>query len=45
MRAVVRAVSPAEFEAWAARQRKDIQAAQKGLADQRTQREKESQIR
>jgi cytochrome c oxidase subunit 2 len=45
MRAVVRAVSPAEFEAWASQQRRDIQAAQRGLADQRTERERRSQIR
>jgi cytochrome c oxidase subunit II len=45
MRAVVRAVSPAEFEAWAARQREDIQAAQRGLTEQRTARERGSEIR
>ena len=45
MRAVVRAVSPAEFEAWAARQREDIEAAQEALARQRTARERRSEIR
>jgi cytochrome c oxidase subunit 2 len=45
MRAVVRAVSPAEFEAWAARQREDIEAAQRALTRQRTARERRSEIR
>jgi cytochrome c oxidase subunit 2 len=40
MLAVVRAVPPAEFEAWADRQRADIRAAQEGLARQREQRER-----
>ena len=40
MRAVVRAVPPDQFEAWAERQRNDILAAQKGLAQQRAEREK-----
>jgi cytochrome c oxidase subunit 2 len=40
MRARVRAVSPAAFEAWSKRQRADIRAAQQGLAQQRQQREK-----
>ena len=35
MRARVRAVPPAEYEAWADRQRDDIKAAQDGLAEQR----------
>jgi len=39
MRAVVRAVPPAEYEAWADQQRDDIKAAQDGLAQQREQRE------
>jgi len=39
MRAVVRAVTPAQYEAWADRQRDDIRAAQEGLARQREQRE------
>jgi heme/copper-type cytochrome/quinol oxidase subunit 2 len=37
MRAEVRAVTPAEYEAWAERQRADIKAAQEGLAEQRRQ--------
>jgi cytochrome c oxidase subunit 2 len=40
MRAVVRAVSPERFEAWAQRQSADIKAAQEGLAAQRRQRER-----
>jgi cytochrome c oxidase subunit 2 len=40
MRAVVRAVSPDRFEAWASRQRADIAAAQKALIVQRKQRER-----
>ena len=40
MRAVVKAVPPDEFEAWEKRQRSDILAAQKALAQQRTEREK-----
>ena len=39
MRAQVKAVSPAEFQAWADRQRADIKAAQTGLARQRASRE------
>jgi cytochrome c oxidase subunit 2 len=39
MRAVVRAVTPEEYESWAARQRQDIEAAKTGLADQRRARE------
>jgi cytochrome c oxidase subunit II len=35
MRAEVRAVTPAEYEAWAERQRADIKAAQEALAEQR----------
>jgi cytochrome c oxidase subunit II len=37
MRAQVRAVTPEEFEAWAERQRNDIEEAQQGLAEQRKQ--------
>jgi cytochrome c oxidase subunit 2 len=37
MRAEVRAVTPEAYEAWAERQRADIQAAQEGLAEQRPQ--------
>jgi cytochrome c oxidase subunit 2 len=44
MRAVVRAVSPADYEAWAERQRADIKAAQEGLARQREQREKSGEV-
>jgi cytochrome c oxidase subunit 2 len=40
MRARVRAVTPAQFQAWEQRQRADIQAAQNGLARQRQQRER-----
>ena len=43
MRAVVRAVPPDEYEAWADRQRDDIKAAQDGLAEQREAREQEAQ--
>jgi cytochrome c oxidase subunit 2 len=39
MRAVVKAVSPDEYEAWATRQRNDIKAAQDALTQQRSQRE------
>ena len=39
MRAVVRAVPPDEFEAWAQRQRADIKEAQQALAAQRRARE------
>ena len=44
MRAVVTAVSPADYEAWAERQRADIKAAQEGLARQREQREKSGEV-
>ncbi len=40
MRARVRAVTPAQFEAWSQRQRADIKASQTGLAQQRRQRER-----
>jgi cytochrome c oxidase subunit II len=40
MRARVRAVTPAAYQAWAQRQRADIRAAQQGLARQREQRER-----
>jgi cytochrome c oxidase subunit II len=40
MKAVVRAVPPDEFEAWARRQRADIKASQRALARQREQRER-----
>ena len=39
MRAIVRAVPPEEYEAWADRQREDISAAQDDLAAQREERE------
>jgi cytochrome c oxidase subunit II len=39
MRAVVHAIEPADYEAWAERQRDDIKAAQDGLAQQREERE------
>lgn len=42
MRAVVRAVPPAEYETWAREQRADIQAARDGLADQRRYRERQA---
>jgi cytochrome c oxidase subunit 2 len=45
MRAVVRAVTPEEYEAWAERQRADIEAAQEGLAEQREQAEGEEEER
>ena len=44
MRAVVKAVSPDEFEAWSTRQRNDIKAAQKALSQQRTERQKRGEI-
>jgi cytochrome c oxidase subunit 2 len=44
MRAVVRAVSVPEYEAWARRQRADIKAAQEGLARQREQRERRGAV-
>jgi cytochrome c oxidase subunit 2 len=40
MRGVVRAVPPDEYEAWAQRQRADIQEAQRALAEQRERRER-----
>jgi cytochrome c oxidase subunit 2 len=40
MRAMVRAVTPEEYEAWADRQRDDIKAAQEALARQREERER-----
>jgi cytochrome c oxidase subunit 2 len=43
MRAVVRAVSPDEFEDWAEQTRQDIQAAGEDLAEQREQREAEGE--
>jgi len=44
MRALVRAVTPADFQAWSQGQRDDIKAAQEGLARQREQREKANQV-
>jgi cytochrome c oxidase subunit 2 len=44
MHAEVRALPPAEFEAWAERQRADIKAAQDGLAEQRRKREASPQV-
>jgi cytochrome c oxidase subunit II len=44
MRAVVRALPPARYEAWAQRQRADIKAAQEGLARQREQRERRGAV-
>jgi cytochrome c oxidase subunit 2 len=41
MRAVVTAMPPDQYEAWADRQRSDIQASKDALAKQREQREKE----
>jgi cytochrome c oxidase subunit II len=40
MRTRVRAVLPAEYQAWTQRQKRDIKAAQEALAEQRRQREK-----
>ena len=45
MRAVVRAVSPDGFEAWAKRQRDGIRAAQRALSQQRAEREKRGEVR
>ncbi|HKF80684.1 MAG TPA: cytochrome c oxidase subunit II [Thermoleophilaceae bacterium] len=45
MRAIVKAVPPDEYEAWANRQRADILAAQKALSQQRVQREKGGAVR
>jgi cytochrome c oxidase subunit 2 len=44
MRAVVKAVPPDEYEAWAERQRNDIRAAQTALARQRAQRERQGEV-
>jgi cytochrome c oxidase subunit II len=44
MRAQVRAVPAAEFDAWARRQRADIKASQQALSAQRKQREKTGQV-
>jgi cytochrome c oxidase subunit II len=44
MRNAVKAVSPAEFEAWAQRQRDDIQAAQETLAEQNEQRARRDEL-
>ena len=44
MRAVVRAVSPSEYQAWAARQRADIAAAKSGLSAQRKERQRTGQV-
>jgi cytochrome c oxidase subunit 2 len=44
MRAVVRAVPPEQYDAWARRQRADIQASQKAVAKQREQRLKSGQV-
>jgi cytochrome c oxidase subunit 2 len=44
MRASVKAVPPAEYEAWVRRQRNDIVAAQEALSEQRKQRAKSGQV-
>jgi cytochrome c oxidase subunit II len=44
MRAVVRAVTPEEYQAWADQQRADIKEAQTALAEQRKQREAEGEL-
>jgi cytochrome c oxidase subunit 2 len=44
MRAQVRAVPPAEYQAWAERQRADIRAAKEDLAEQRRERERDPQV-
>ena len=44
MRALVHAVTPADFQAWSQGQRDDIKAAQEGLARQREQREKANEV-
>lgn len=44
MRAAVRAVSPAEYQAWTKRRHDDIVAAQKALSQQRKQRLKAGQV-
>ena len=41
MKAVVKAVAPAQFRAWSVRQRADIKASQLGLARQRRERERQ----
>jgi cytochrome c oxidase subunit II len=41
MRAVVKAVTPSQFQAWAKRQRADIKASQQALARQRRERERQ----
>lgn len=43
MRAVVRAVPVAEYQAWAEQRRQDIEEAQRALAEQRRQREESQQ--
>jgi cytochrome c oxidase subunit II len=45
MRAVVKAVSPDEYEAWSKRQRSEILAAQRALSLQRAEREKRGEVR
>jgi cytochrome c oxidase subunit II len=44
MRASVRAVPPAQYQAWTQRQRSDIQASQRAVAKQREQRLKSGQV-
>ena len=44
MRAVVRAVTPEQYQAWAQRQRDGIRSAQEGLARQREQREQTAEV-
>jgi cytochrome c oxidase subunit 2 len=44
MRAAVRAVPPAEYQAWTERQRADILASQKALSEQRARRKKTGQV-
>ena len=44
MRAVVRAVTPEEFQAWSQRQRDNIRASQEGLAQQRERREQSGEV-
>jgi cytochrome c oxidase subunit II len=41
MHAVVKAVTPSQFQAWAKRQRADIKASQQALAQQRRERERQ----
>jgi len=45
MRAMVKAVPPDEYRAWAVRQRADIKAGQQALARQRAQRETRGEVR